>query len=168
MEIVTPGIGLIFWMLVIFGLVFFIAAKYIWPQILSSIKKREDSITEALESAREAREQMAKLEAEHNAFMQKAKDERDAIMHHARAMKEEILEEAKEQSLKEGQRIIAEAQKQIQYEKLAAMAEVKTYAADLAIQIAEKLMRAELSDKQKNINLINRLLQEAEQQKHLN
>lgn len=164
MEIVSPGIGLIFWMLIIFSLLFFVATKFIWPAILTGLKQREQEISDSLDEARRTREQMAALKADNEALLKQAKEERDAIIREARMLKEKMLDEAKEQSAVEGQRLIEEAKKRIEQEKMAAITEVKNQVADLSIQIAEKLIRAELSDKHKNAALMDKLIAEANTQ----
>ncbi len=161
MQIVSPGIGLIVWMLIIFSLLFFVATKFIWPAILSGLKEREQEITDSLEEARRTREEMAALKSDNEALLKQAKEERDAIIREARMLKEKMLDEAKEQSVVEGQRLIEEAKKRIEQEKMAAITEVKNQVADLSIQIAEKLIRAELSDKQKDTTLMQKLIAEA-------
>ena len=149
MELVSPGIGLIFWMIVSFGLLMFITFKFIWPAILGSLKEREEDITNSLEEAKKAREEMKSLMSDNEALIKEARQQRDEILKEAKGLKNEILSEAKEKAIAEGNKLVEEAKSRIQQEKMAAIVELKNEVADLSINIAEKLMKAELDAKSK-------------------
>jgi F-type H+-transporting ATPase subunit b len=160
MQLVTPGIGLLFWMLISFSLVLFILGKYAWAPIMKGIHQREDTIEKALEAANEAKKEMFKLKAGNEQLLREAKDERDALMRDARKMKEEILEEARTKAAEESARILENARENIQFEKMAAINDLKNQIASISIEIAEKLIGKELEDKKQQQELTEKLLKE--------
>ena len=164
MELVSPGIGLIFWMLVSFGIVVFITMKYIWPAILGGLKEREEDIANSLEEAKKAREEMKSLQSNNEALINEAKNQRDEILKEAKAIKADILSEAKAIATVEGSRLIEEAKSRIQQEKMAAITELKNEVAELSIGIAEKLIKSELSAKNKEKELMDKLIKDADKQ----
>ena len=163
MELVQPGIGLIFWMTLAFGILIWILTKFAWKPIMKGLKEREESIDEALNSAKTAREEMKELKFSNEQLLKEAKEERDAMLREARKVKESIIDEAREKANIEAGRIIDNAKESIQFEKLAAIHEVKNQVAKLSIEIAEKVIRLELSGKDKHKELIDRLLKEVKE-----
>ncbi len=160
MQLVTPGIGLIFWMLVSFSLVMYILAKYAWGPIMKGIHQREDTIEKALEAANEAKKEMLQLKAGNEQLLHDAKDERDALMRDARKVRESILDEARAKAAEESARILENARENIQFEKMAAINELKNQIASISIEIAEKLIGKELENKQQQQQLTEKLLKE--------
>jgi F-type H+-transporting ATPase subunit b len=160
MQLVTPGIGLIFWMLVSFSLVLYVLGKYAWKPIMKGIHQREDSIEKALEAANDAKKEMLQLKAGNEQLLRDAKDERDALMRDARKVKEAILEEAREKANEEAARILENARENIQYEKMAAINELKNQIATISIEIAEKVIGKELENKKAQQELTEKLLKE--------
>jgi F-type H+-transporting ATPase subunit b len=160
MELVSPGIGLIFWMTLSFGIVLFILGKFAWKPILKSLRDREDSIDEALNTANKAREDMKQLKFDNEALLKEAKGERDAILHDARDIKDTIIEESKIKANEEANRIIEAAKETIQHEKLAAITDLKNQVAVLSIEIAEKILKAELSEDKKQKQYVQKLIDE--------
>jgi len=160
MQLVTPGIGLMFWMLVSFGLVLFVLGKYAWKPIMKGIHQREDSIEKALEAANDAKKEMLKLKAGNEQLLRDAKDERDALMRDARKVKEAILDEAREKANEEAARIMENARENIQFEKMAAINELKNQIATISIEIAEKVIGKELENKKAQQELTEKLLKE--------
>lgn len=158
MELVTPGIGLLFWMTLSFGLLLFVLGKYAWKPIMKAIHEREDSIEAALNSAEKAREDMLALKSDNELLLKQAKEERDAMLRDARKLKEGILEEARSKANEEGLRIIENARESIQFEKMAALTELKNQIAVLSIEIAEKVIEQELSDKAKQQQFTEKLI----------
>ena len=158
MELVTPGIGLLFWMTLSFGLLLFVLGKYAWKPILKSIHDREDSIETALHAAEKAREDMQLLKADNELLLKQAREERDAMLRDARKLKEDILEEARAKANEQGQRIIESARESIQFEKMAAITELKNQIAIISIEIAEKVIEQELSDKDKQKMFTEKLI----------
>ena len=160
MQLVTPSIGLLFWMLVSFGIVFLILKKFAWKPILDMISEREASIEDALNAARKAKEEMVALKNSNEKILFEAKMERDKLMKEAREMKDAIIAEAKTKASKEAEKIIASARENIQNEKMAAITELKNQVATLSIEIAEKILKQELSADDKQKSLVNNLLQD--------
>lgn len=160
MELVSPGIGLIFWMTLSFGIVLFILAKFAWKPILKSLRDREDSIDEALNTANKAREEMKQLKFDNEALLKEAKSERDGILHDARDVRDTIIEESKIKANEEANRIIESAKETIQNEKLAAITDLKNQVAILSIEIAEKILREELSEDKKQKQYVQKLIDE--------
>jgi F-type H+-transporting ATPase subunit b len=160
MQLVTPGIGLIFWMLVSFSLVLFVLGKYAWGPIMKGIHQREDSIEKALEAANEAKKEMLQLKAGNEQLLRDAKDERDALMRDAHKVKEAILEEARLKANEEAARIMENARENIQYEKMAAINELKNQIATISIEIAEKVIGKELENKKAQQELTEKLLKD--------
>lgn len=148
-PLINPGIGTFVWMLISFGILAFILIKFGWPMILKSLKKREEAIAASLNEAAKAREEMKSLVAHNEELLRQAKIERDQMLRDARTTGDQIIEEARAKATAEADRIVDAARENINYEKLKAMTELKNEIANLSIEIAEKLIRAELSDKSK-------------------
>jgi len=145
MELVTPGIGLVFWMLLSFSIVFIILKKFAWKPILKMIKEREESIDGALKMADKAKEEMAKLQSDNERILAEARKERDNLLKDAREVKEKIIAEAKTQAGVEANKLIENAKAAIHGEKIAALSEIKNQIAYLSVDIAEKILQKELS-----------------------
>ena len=160
MQLVTPDIGLMFWMLISFSLVLLILKAFAWTPIMKGIHQREESIEKALESANEAKKEMLQLKAGNEQLLRDAKDERDALMRDARKLKETILEEARAKATEEAARIVAGARENIQFEKMAAINDLKNQIASISIDIAEKLIGKELENKSQQQQLTEKLLKE--------
>lgn len=158
MELIQPGIGLIFWMTISFGLVVFLLGKYAWKPILKSLKEREDSIDQALHAADKARDEMKQLQVDNEKLIREAKNDRDAILNEARKIREKMIEDARTKANEEAQRIVENAKERIENEKMAAITELKNQIALLSIEIAEKLIREELSKDKKQEALIQKML----------
>lgn len=163
-PLINPGLGTFFWMLVSFGVLVFILGKWGWPMLLKALKKREQAIADSLNAAEKAREEMAQLVAHNEDLLKDAKLQRDELLRNARLTSEKIVEDARAKATEEADRIVESARESINYEKMRAMYDLKNQIATLSIDIAEKLMKAELSDKEKANSLIRRELEEA----HLN
>nr|MBQ7550177.1 F0F1 ATP synthase subunit B [Bacteroidales bacterium] len=160
MELITPSFGLIFWMLLGFGILFFILAKFAWPVIIKSITDREKRIEEQLSEAAKAREEMKNLRSEHEALLAQAKEERDAILAEARKMSEKMYDDAKEKAANEAQLLIEDAKKSIHFEKMKAVTDIKNEIAQMSIEIAEKVLMEELADKDKQEALVAKWLKD--------
>lgn len=158
MELVQPGIGLVFWMLLSFTLLLIILRKFAWKPILSALKERENSIENALQSAQKAKEQMEQLTSDNEKIINEAKKERDRLMKEAREVKEKIISDAKEIALVEAHKLTEASRQAIENEKAAAMTEIKNLVATLSIEIAEKIMRQSLENNDKQKELIQSLL----------
>ena len=160
MELVNPGIGLIFWMTLSFLILVFILGKFGWKPIMNMLKKREDSITQALEEANKTREEMKLLQADNEQLLKQAKEERDTILTEARKVSQNMYDNAKEKANEEAQHIIENAKENIHFEKMKAITEIKNTIGDLSIEIAEKIIIQELKDQNKHTNYVNKLVDE--------
>ncbi|MBS1652778.1 MAG: F0F1 ATP synthase subunit B [Bacteroidetes bacterium] len=159
-ALVTPAIGLIFWTSIVFILLIFLLGKFAWKPILSAVKEREKGIEEALKSAEKAKIEMARLKSDNERILNEARSERDALLKEAREIKETILNEAKSKATKDAERILQGAREQIINEKNAAIVDLKNQVASFSIEIAEKILRSELSGDEKQKTLVNTLLKE--------
>ncbi len=161
MGLVTPDFGLVFWMVLSFLIVLFILKKFAWKPILSALKEREDSIQGALESAENAKKEMSKLKADNEQIIHQAKIERDRLLQEAREVKGKIISEAKTQATKDADKIIAQAKISIQNEKDSALSDIKNKVATLSVEIAQKILKVELSKETKQKEIIEEFLKEA-------
>jgi len=160
MELIQPGLGLIFWMTLSFALVLFVLGKYAWRPIMKMLREREDAIDGALNEANKAREEMKQLKVDNEKLLKEAKEERDAILAEARKIKEKMIEEARLKAGQEAQRVIDSAKERIENEKMAAIIDLKNQIAQLSIEIAEKVIKTELAEDKKHEELIQRLIKE--------
>lgn len=160
MEILTPGIGLIFWQTVVFLVVFIILAVYVWKPVAGALKARENKIEDSLRAAELAKEEMEQIRADNEYLLKEARIERDKILKEAIAAANQIKEEAKNETSAIADKMVADAKAGIETEKKAALSEVKNLVASLSLDIAEKLMRENLSDDQSQKALINKFLKE--------
>ncbi len=147
MELLLPGIGLIFWTLVAFLIVFFILRKFAWKPILQSLKERETSIATAISSAEKMKAEMGLMKSENEALLAQARDERAQMIKEAKDVSNKMISEAKEKAKSEYDRIIAEAQVAIQQQKNAALTDVKNQVGKLVIEVSEKVLRRELANR---------------------
>ena len=134
--------------------------KFAWKPILSSLDERESGIKDALEAAEAAKLEMQNLQADNEKLIKQARVERDAMLKDAREMKENIITTAKEEAEAQANKLIAQAKETINSEKNAAMAELKTTVSGLALEIAEKVVKQELSNKDKQLELVEKSLAE--------
>lgn len=158
MELVTPSFGLIVWTTVTFLILLFLLAKFAWKPILNAVKEREESIENALNSAAKAREEMQQLKSDNEKILIEARQERDAMLKEARQMKDQMITEAKEKASEESQRLIVQAREQIENEKMRAVTDLKNLVGQMSIEIAEKILLEELSNKDKQQELIQNQL----------
>ncbi|MDR1792037.1 MAG: F0F1 ATP synthase subunit B [Bacteroidales bacterium] len=159
MELVKPEIGLIFWMTLSFLILLFILKKAAWKPVLKMLTKREDDITKALNEANLAKEQMKQLTIDNEKLLAQAKDERDAILSEARKISQKMYDDAKIKASEEGQRIIAAARENIDIEKQKAVADIKNMIAEFSLEIAEKVLQSELSDKNRQKDYIHQQIE---------
>jgi F-type H+-transporting ATPase subunit b len=158
--LLEPGIGLIFWTSLTFLLLVLLLGKFAWKPILNAIKTREEGIEKALGAAERALNDMRELKSNNEKMLQEARNERDALMKEAREAKEGIIAEAKTKAQKDADRIMAGAREQIINEKNAAVAELKNQVATLSIEIAEKILRSDLSTDEKQKALVSNLMKD--------
>ena len=160
MELIQPGIGLIFWMTLSFAVLLYILGKFAWKPIMKMLNEREETIDKALHAADKAREEMKQLKFDNEKLLKQAKEERDAILNDARKIRDKIIEEAKVKAGEESDRIVEGARERIEDEKMAAVVDLKNQMAKLSIDIAEKILKEELSQGKKQEELINKLMKE--------
>jgi F-type H+-transporting ATPase subunit b len=154
------SLGLFFWQLILFVGLVLLLKKFAWGPILNSVNEREEGIKDALEEAENARKEMQNLNADNARILKEARIERDVLLKEAREMKDSIISEAKEEAQFQANKVVEQAQATIQSEKQAAISDLKNQVAELSIGIAEKVVRGELSDKKKQIKLVEDMLKE--------
>jgi F-type H+-transporting ATPase subunit b len=132
--------------------------KFAWKPILNSLNEREEGISSALDAAENARKEMQNLQADNDKLLKEARAEREAMLKEAREIKDKLISDSKEQAKIEGDKIVLQAQAAIESEKKAAMADIKNQVAELSVAIAEKVIKQELSNKDKQLKLVDELL----------
>ena len=160
MELITPGFGLVFWMLISFLIVWAILKKYAWKPIVNALKNREKSIENALRSADKAKAEMAKLQADNEKILAEARLERDQLIREARQTKDKIIEEAKAQAQVEITKMMESARASIQNEKKAAIKEMKDQIAILSVAVAEKIIREKFDKSSDQSDYIDSLVKD--------
>jgi F-type H+-transporting ATPase subunit b len=158
MDLLTPEFGTIVWTLLIFGITAFILAKFAWKPVLSSLKQRDESIAKALQAAEEAKKEVSQLHLQSEKLIAEAKTERDKILQEARELKDTLLTDARDQAKREGHKLIEEAREVIKNEKAAAIFEIKKQVSELSVAISEKVLMHELSDPEKQKEIIEKSL----------
>lgn len=164
MSLVTPDFGLLFWMVLIFGLVFFILAKYGFPIITGMVEKRNRTIEKSLQDAKEIEGRMTRITEEHRQMVEETRREQQAMLTEAAETKKKIVEEAKEEAREEARKIVSDARVQIAAEKETALRDVRKEVSLLSVAIAEKILRRELSDDKAMNDYLSTLLDEAEKE----
>ncbi|MFN3917413.1 MAG: F0F1 ATP synthase subunit B [Flavobacteriales bacterium] len=154
------SVGLFFWQAVLFIALIFLLRKFAWKPILNAVNEREEKISSALEMAEKTKVEMAQLKSQNEDLMKKAREERDEILREAREAKAKMIEEAKGLAQKEADKMVAQAREAIKNEKLAAISELKNQVATLSIEVAEKIIKAELSKDGKQKELAHNLVEE--------
>ena len=160
MGLLTPDPGLMFWMIIVFGVVFFLLAKYGFPVIIDMVEDRKAYIDDSLKAAREANEQLVNVKAEGEKVLAQAREEQARILNEASATRDRIIKDAQERAMLEGQRLMDEMKKQIETEKESAIRDIRRQVAVLSVDIAEKVMRSKLADEKEQMELIDRMLDE--------
>ena len=162
MELVTPEIGLIFWTTIVFLLLLIVLKKYAWKPILAAVDERNKSIEDALKAADKAKKEMLALNTDNERILTEAKKERDSLLKEGREIKDNIIAEAKDKAKIESDKILITTKEQINNEKMKAITELKNQVAEMSIDIAEKILKSELSDKNKQKELIAEALKSNE------
>lgn len=148
MQLLTPSFGLLIWTMLAFLIVFFILKKFAWPAIVGGLKKREEAIAESLATAEKIKAEMAEMKNENEVILASAREERGKMLKEARETKDKIISEAKEQAKVEANKILTETQAAINAQKMAALTDVKNQVGKLVIEVSEKVLRKELSNKE--------------------
>ncbi len=153
--------GLFIWQTIIFVGLIFLLKKFAWKPILDAVNEREEGIKNALLSADNARKEMQNLQSDNQRILQEARMERDALLKDAREMKDKMVADAKNEAQAQGLKMIEQAKAAIESEKNAALAELKLQVSTLSIEIAEKLLKDELSNKEAQVKLVEKMLGDA-------
>lgn len=156
------SIGLFFWQSMIFIGLLFLLRKYAWGPILSAVNERETSIKDALASAEAARTEMESLQSDNQRILKEARAEKEALLKEARRTRAELINTAKEEAQAEADKILTQAQEAIQNEKRAAINELREQVGSIAMDIAEKVLQKELENKDKQVQLIDQLIQDSD------
>ena len=160
MSLLVPDSGLLFWMLLSFGIVFFVLAKVGFPIITKMVDERKQYIDHSLIVAKEANEQLANIKAEGESILAKANEVQIRILKEAAEARERIVREAKEQARIEGDKILTDVRRQIQTEKEDAIRDIRRQVAILSVDIAEKVLRKNLESDKEQMQMIDRMLDE--------
>lgn len=160
-SILTPDLGLLFWMLLAFLVVFIVLSKFAFPHIVKSVEDRKNYIDDSLRKAHEASERLENIKQEGEQLLQEAREKQASILREATELRDAIVSKAQDTAREEGARLLAEAKQQIESEKQQAISSLRTQVATLSVQIAEKVIRQKLSDDNKQMELIDKLLDEA-------
>lgn len=157
-SILTPDLGLLFWMALAFLVVFGVLAKFGFPAIIKMVDERKQYIDDSLRKAHEANEKLANIQKEGESILQEAREKQAQILKDAAATRDAIVEKAQEKAREEGARLISEAKAEIENEKQAAISDIRRQVATLSVEIAEKVLRETLSTDKAQMDLIDRML----------
>ena len=161
MGLLTPDFGLFFWMLVVFLIVFGILSKFGFPVITKMVNERQNYIQDSLDSAQKANEQLATIQQQSEALLGEAKSEQVKILKDAADTRDRIIAEARDQAKAEGGKELQEIRKQIQAEKEQAIRDIRRQVGELSVGVAEKVLRSELENPKAQMDMIDRLVDEA-------
>ncbi|MCT4562016.1 MAG: F0F1 ATP synthase subunit B [Crocinitomicaceae bacterium] len=157
MDLILPDMGLLFWTSLVFAILLIILAKFVWKPILGAVNEREQKIADSLELAEKTQAEMKALQAQNENLLKEARVERDAIVKDAKETGSKMIEDAKAAAQAEAEKVMKSAQDAIQSEKAAAIAELKLQVASFSLEIAEKIVRGELSSDEKQKALADKL-----------
>jgi F-type H+-transporting ATPase subunit b len=163
MDLLLPGIGLLFWTLLAFGMVFFVLRKYAWKIIIDSLNEREKGIADSLDAAKKVKAEMTQLKSENEALMAQAREERSQLLKEAKEAKDKMINEAKEQAKAEAAKIMSDANAAIQSQKMAALTEIKNQIGNMVIEVSEKVIRKQLDNKAEQEKYIQQMASELNQ-----
>jgi F-type H+-transporting ATPase subunit b len=155
------SVGLFFWQTLLFVALVLLLKKFAWKPILDAVNEREQGIKDALDSAEQAKQEMANLQADNEKLLKEARAERDAMLKEARDIKNKMINDAKEEAKVEADKMVAQAQAAIDSEKKAAIADLKNQVASLSLEIAEKVVKENLSNDDKQQKLVKNLLEDS-------
>ena len=166
MELFTPEVGLIIWMLVPFLIIFFVLAKFAWPAIIKGINDRAQFIDNSIQSAKQANEKLETLQKEGEEIISKAHNEQLRILNEAEELRKQVIDEAKNQAKVESDKIMQNTSVEIKKEKEDILRQVRSEIASISIEIAEKVLRGNLDDTKAQQDMISKLLEEIEHGKN--
>jgi F-type H+-transporting ATPase subunit b len=160
MDLLLPHVGLIFWTLVAFLIVFFILKKFAWKSIINGLNERETNIADAIASAEKVKKEMAQLKNDNEALLQAAREERTTMLKEAKEIRDKMINDAKEEAKIQASKIMTDANAAIQHQKLAALTDIKNQVGKMVIEVSEKILRRELSDKTQQESYISTLAED--------
>ena len=160
MQLITPDFGLLFWMSLVFLVVLFILWKWGFPAIVKMVNDRKAYIDDSLRKAHEANERLTNIKIESESILQEARERQALILKEAAATRDAIVEQAQEKARAEGNRLISEAKAEIESQKRAAISEIRAQVAELSVKVAEKVLRKQLDNNEKQMDFIDRMLDE--------
>jgi F-type H+-transporting ATPase subunit b len=164
-SILTPDLGLLFWMLIAFLVVFFVLAKYGFPAIINMVDERKRYIDESLQKAHEASERLENIKQEGEAILQEAREKQAQMLKEAAETRDAIVEKAQEKAREESARLLNDAKVEIEQQKQAAIADIREQVATLSVEIAEKVLKQNLKDDKSQMDLIDRMLDDVSSNK---
>jgi F-type H+-transporting ATPase subunit b len=159
-TVARPGIGLLFWTMIIFLLFWFLVGKFGFRPIKDALKKRSDDIQAALDEAKNAREEMAKLNNDNQRLLNEAREERSKMLREAKETGDKLIAEARNKAKEEAQKIVTEARTEIENQKNKALVEVKNQVGQMSIDIAEKIIRQQIAQSSEQKALVDKLVNE--------
>jgi F-type H+-transporting ATPase subunit b len=164
-SILTPDLGLLFWMLIAFLVVFLVLAKYGFPAIINMVDERKRYIDESLQKAHEASERLENIKQEGEAILQEAREKQAQMLKEAAETRDAIVEKAQEKAREESARLLNDAKVEIEQQKQAAIADIREQVATLSVEIAEKVLKQNLKDDKSQMDLIDRMLDDVSSNK---
>jgi len=160
MGLLLPPLGLFVWTLLAFLIVFYILKKFAWTSILKGLNERESNIADSIASAERVKKEMAQLKNDNEALLQAAREERASLLKEAKEIKDKMINDAKEEAKHQAAKIIADANASIQHQKMAALTDIKNQVGKMVVEVSEKILRKELSDKANQEAYISQLAEE--------
>jgi F-type H+-transporting ATPase subunit b len=160
MDLLLPHLGLIVWTMLAFLIVFFILKKFAWGAILKGLNEREENIANSIASAEKIKAEMAQLKSDNEALLTSAREERSNMLKEAKDMRDKMINDAKEEAKIQAAKIIADANQSIQNQKMAALTDIKNQVGKMVVEVSEKILRKELSNKSEQESYISKLAEE--------
>lgn len=165
MSLITPDFGLLFWMVIIFGMVFFLLAKFGFPVIGGMVEKRSNHIADSLKAAEDAQKKLLSLADDQARMIEETRQQQGLILKEASDARDSIIAQAKEQATKEAAKVLEDARRQIEAEREAAISEIRAQVAVLSMGVAETIVRRNLESPSDQAALIDRMVEEAKSAK---
>ena len=160
MDLLLPHLGLMFWVLIAFLIVFFLLKKFAWSPIMKGLNERETNIADSISSAEKVKLEMAQLKNDNEKLLAQAREERATMLKEAKETKDKMINEAKEEAKVQAAKILADAQASIQHQKMAALTDIKNQVGNLVVEVSEKILRRELANKSEQESYIKQLAEE--------
>lgn len=161
MDLMIPDSGLLFWMLIAFGILFFVLARFGWPIITGVVERRNERIAKALDDAAAARQLLSTLKLQEEKILQQSRDEQIKMQKQMAALRQQLMDQAREAAKEKSRIIMEQTRNQIDKEKEIAMQEIRSRVASLSLEVAEKILRKQLDSDIRQLDLINHLVDES-------